>query len=251
MESGNDDGAFSMIENSLRSAAWVGYVPWVYWTNLRLSPIIGSHLAVTARQGRLLAFAAKAIAERKERGSEHQDILSQFFSVQQEKPEFNDMSITSMVASNIFAGSDSTGASISSLLFYVCKNPESKKKLVDEIDAVAKAQNIQRGEVFSLETANGMPYLQACMWEALRCFPAVGMNLGRVVPPSGVEIDGQYIPGGVSIMLYFGNIVLLTINRPLSGRTRGWFTRIRRLSVKMPINFDQKDGWKIPSVLVI
>jgi cytochrome P450 len=202
MESGNDDGAFSMIENSLRSAAWVGYVPWVYWTNLRLSPIIGSHLAVTARQGRLLAFAAKAIAERKERGSEHEDILSQFFSVQQEKPEFNDMSITSMVASNIFAGSDSTGASISSLLFYVCKNPDSKKKLVDEIDAVAKAQNIQRGEVFSLETANGMPYLQACMWEALRCFPAVGMNLGRVVPPSGVEIDGQYIPGGVSVILY-------------------------------------------------
>ncbi|CRG86476.1 Pisatin demethylase [Talaromyces islandicus] len=199
MESGNDDGAFAMIENSLRSAAWVGYVPWVYWTNLKLSPILGSHLAVTARQGGLLTFAAKAIAERKERGSEHQDILGQFFDVQQEKPEFNDMSITSMVASNIFAGSDSTATSISSFLFFVCKNPESRRKLVEEVDAVAKAQNIKRGTVFSLETANEMPYLQACMWEALRCFPAVGMNLGRVAPPSGVEIDGKFIPGGTVV----------------------------------------------------
>jgi cytochrome P450 len=202
MESGNDDGAFAMIENSLRSAAWVGYVPWVYWTNLKLSPILGNHLAVTARQGGLLTFAAKAIAERKERGSEHQDILGQFFDIQHAKPEFNDMSITSMVASNIFAGSDSTAISISSLLFFVCKNPESRRKLVEEVDAVAKAQNIKRGTVFSLETANEMPYLQACMWEALRCFPAVGMNLGRVTPPSGIEIDGTYIPGGVSISFF-------------------------------------------------
>lgn len=221
MESGDDDGAFAMIENSLRSAAWVGYVPWVYWTNLKLSPILGSYLAVTARQTGLLTFAAKAIAERKERGSEHQDILGQFFDVQHEKPEFNDMSITSMVASNIFAGSDSTAISISSLLFFICKNLESKKKLVEEVDSVAKSQNIKRGTVFSLETANEMPYLQACMWEGLRCFPAVGMNLGRVAPPSGVEIDGQYIPGGVSITSYLGSSNILTLDRRSSGPMRG------------------------------
>ncbi|EFW18192.1 hypothetical protein D8B26_005031 [Coccidioides posadasii str. Silveira] len=199
MDAGKDDGAFSLIDKSLRCAAWVGYVPWVYWTNLRLSPIIGSHLAVTARQGSLLTFAAKAIAERKKRGSDHQDILGQLFDVQREKPELDDICVTSMVASNIFAGSDSTALSISSLLYHVVKNEQCKKRLVEEIDATARANNIGHGDIFSLETANNMPYLQACMWEALRCHPAVGMNLGRVVPPQGVKIDGQYLPGGTVV----------------------------------------------------
>ena len=46
------------------------------------------------------------------------------------------------------------------------------------------------------EEANKMPYLQAVMHEALQCCPAVGMDLPRIVPSGGVEIDGHYIPAG-------------------------------------------------------
>lgn len=205
MESGKDDGAFSMIDNSLRSAAWSGYVPWLYWLNAKLTPIIGNHLAVTARQGSLLTMAAKSISERKERGSAHADILGQLFDIQKEKPILDDISVTSMVASNIFAGSDSTAISISSVVYYVIKSPESKRKLLAEVDATAKENNLATGGIFNLEMANSMPYLQAVMWEAMRLHPAIGMNLGRRVPEGGVTIDGQYFPGGVrslSLFLY-------------------------------------------------
>ncbi|KAI1924231.1 hypothetical protein LOZ65_003126 [Ophidiomyces ophidiicola] len=196
LKSGTDNGTFQQIDNTLACAAWVGYMPWLYWLNFRLSPYIGSHLAVTSRQTHLLTFTAKSITERKAQGSDHEDILEQLFEVQKEKPEFDQISITSMCASNIFAGSDSTALSISSIVYNVVKTPGCKEKLMAEIEATALAHNIQPGEVFSLETANTMPYLQACMWEGLRCHPGVGMNLGRVVPSKGIEYEGRFYPGG-------------------------------------------------------
>ncbi|QKX59663.1 uncharacterized protein TRUGW13939_06803 [Talaromyces rugulosus] len=201
MESGKDDGAFAIIENSLRSAAWSGYVPWLYWLNARLTPVIGNHLAVTARQGSLLKMAATAIAERKERGSSHADVLAQFFDIQKEKPIFDDISLTSQVSSNIFAGSDSTAISLSAMLLYLLKNPEKKKILLAEIEAMAQKKNVKQCGIFSLEMANDMPYLQAVMWEAMRLHPAIGMNIGRRVPQGGVTIDGRYYPEGTTLSM--------------------------------------------------
>ncbi|KFY24339.1 hypothetical protein V491_02193 [Pseudogymnoascus sp. VKM F-3775] len=200
MESGKDDGAFTMIDAILKCATWVGHIPWLYWLNVRLAPIIGNHLAVTQRQGKLLKLASQEIQERKKRGSDRHDMLEQLFDVQREKPDkLDDICVTSMAASNIFAGSDSTSVSISAFLYYVLRDPRCTQKLVEEVDASAKAENISHGTVFSLEVVNNMPFLQACMYEALRCHPAVGVSLGRVVPSVGMKVGGQFIPGGTAI----------------------------------------------------
>ncbi|KAI7968612.1 hypothetical protein EIK77_006631 [Talaromyces pinophilus] len=111
-----------------------------------------------------------------------------------------------MVASNIFAGSDSTSISVSAFIYHIIKNPQYKARLVAEIDEAAKANNIKHGEIFPIDVGNNMPYLQACLQEAIRCHPAVGMNLGRVAPPQGVEIDGTYIPGGVRPLSIICNV---------------------------------------------
>ena len=44
-----------------------------------------------------------------------------------------------------------------------------------------------------------MPYLQACMKEAMRMHPAVGMLLERLVPPEGAELGGLWLPGGTVV----------------------------------------------------
>jgi cytochrome P450 len=201
MDEGIDDGAFTMIDNILQCANWVGHIPWFYYLSIWLAPVTGLHLAITQRQGKLLHMSQQNIKERTERGTDRNDMLEQLFKVQREKPDkLDDICVASMAASNIFAGSDSTSVSISAFLYHTLRNPEVKKKLIDEINENAAKHSIPHGSVFDLDIINNMPYLQACMYEALRCHPAVGVSLGRIVPPSGMQIGEQFIPGGVSLV---------------------------------------------------
>jgi len=204
MDVGKDDGTFAQIESALRSAAWIGQVPAFYWLHDFLSPVIGNYLGVTARHGGLRTFASREIANRKDRGSDHQDILDKLFEVQKEKPEeMNDASVLSMATSNVFAGSDTTAISTRSIIYYLLKNPECKRKLGDEIDTQKREGKLT--EPITLEQTKHMPYLQACLYEGLRCHPAVGMSLPRVTPSGGVEIDGRHLPDGVSAVAVLFN----------------------------------------------
>jgi len=44
-----------------------------------------------------------------------------------------------------------------------------------------------------------LPYFQACLKEAMRIRPAVGLNITRLVPPEGAEIGGKKFPGGTRV----------------------------------------------------
>src|SRR5690606_8304764 len=47
--------------------------------------------------------------------------------------------------------------------------------------------------------SQSLPYFQACLKEAMRVRPAVGLNITRVVPEGGAEIGGEYFPGGTRV----------------------------------------------------
>ena len=163
-----------------------------------MTPILGNRLsfAISARHGGLREFAAREVMARRSRKSDHQDILEKLLEVQKANPqEMNDTSVLSTVTSNIFAGSDTTAISTRAVIYYLLKNPSCKRKLVEEIDR--KKDEGKLTEPISLDQAKAMPYLQACLYEALRCHPAVGMSLPRVVPAGGMEVDSTYIPEGV------------------------------------------------------
>ena len=198
MDVGQDDGSFAAIEGALQSAAWIGQVPSLYWVHDFLMPVLGNHLGINARHGSLRKFAAQEVANRRDRGSDHRDMLHKLVEMQEEKPdEMNDMAVLSMATSNIFAGSDTTAISTRSIIYYLLKNPEYKRKLIEEIDT--RQQEGKLSTPITLEQTKQMPYLQACMYEALRCHPAVGMSLPRVTPAGGIEIDNRFIPEGVCI----------------------------------------------------
>lgn len=196
MDVGRDDGSFDQITNALRSASWLGQVPWLYWLHDYLSPYLGNYLAITARHGGLRNFAVREIAARQDRGSDHQDILSKLFAIHAEKPnEFDDNAVISMATSNIFAGSDTTAISTRAVIYYLLKNPESMQKLLAEIAKLPKQG--KSDDPISLEQALDMRYLQAVLYEALRLHPAVGMSLPRLVPVGGFEAGGHFFPAGV------------------------------------------------------
>lgn len=199
LDAGKDDGSFSAIDSALVSASWIGQTPWLYWLHDFFMPYIGNYLGVNNRNGSLRQFAAQACEARKDRGSDQRDMLSALMDVRKQKPtEFDDNGVLSMAASNIFAGSDTTGISIGAILYHLCKNPDCKEKLLKEIRQVIQDEGLSPTENMPFKTGHAMPYLQACIYEALRMHPAVGMSLPRVVPQEGFEFEGVFIPAGVS-----------------------------------------------------
>lgn len=70
------------------------------------------------------------------------------------------------------------------------KNPESMKALLTELDDANLSSPIPWA------TAHKLPYLDACIKEALRMTPAIGIPLERVSPPQGMEISGRHFESG-------------------------------------------------------
>lgn len=172
-------------------------MPWIYWLNEFLTPVFGNRLGIAARHGKIRQFAAEQVEQRRVKmgGS---DLLADLYKVHEQKPEeMNEIAVLSMATSNIFAGSDTTAISLRAIIYHLLKNPKTKKRLVDEIDD--RIRDGKLSDPAKLEEANEMPYLQACMYEALRLHPAVGMSLPRVVPEGGIEIDGHYLPKGTIV----------------------------------------------------
>ncbi|KAF5862062.1 hypothetical protein ETB97_012209 [Aspergillus alliaceus] len=199
IDTADDKGTFAQIESALQSAAWIGQVPWLYWVHDWLSPWLGNYLGITNRHGMLRQIAAREVEQRKLTKGDHPDILEKLMDVHRKSPgQFDMTAVLSMASSNIFAGSDTTAISIGAILYYLCRYPECKAKLMQEISTEAKAGRIGRANV-PYEVARRMPYLQACIQEGLRCHPAVGMSLPRVTPPEGIVVDGRHIPGGTVI----------------------------------------------------
>ncbi|KAI4845223.1 cytochrome P450 [Aureobasidium sp. EXF-8845] len=197
MEAQADDGSFGQIEGALQSASWIGQMPWLYWLHDRLMPLIGNRLALNNRHGSLRTLAAKEISARMDRGSDRKDILSKLHAAQKEKAELDDNAVISMATSNIFAGSDTTAISTRAIIYYLLKNPQYKQRLIEEIDDFRRQGKLS--DPVKLSEADSMPYLQAVMYEALRCHPAVGMSLPRVTPAGGATIADTFIPAGTVV----------------------------------------------------
>jgi cytochrome P450 len=127
------------------------------------------------------------------------DFISRFRHLQSENPEkVRDKDIMASALANIGAGSDTTGISLTSVFYYLSRNPRVVDKIRSEMEEAFK-----RGEIstpIKFREAQQLNYLQAVLKEALRCHPATGLILGRVVPEGGCTLAGHFFPAGVSFI---------------------------------------------------
>ncbi len=98
-----------------------------------------------------------------------------------------------------FAGSDSTASTMQSFFYHVLSSPETYKAILAEIDNAVRDGVIPAQGNITWAQSQNLAYFQAAMKEAMRVRPAVGLNITRLVPPEGTELDGQFFPGGTSI----------------------------------------------------
>ena len=105
--------------------------------------------------------------------------------------------IITWIATNIGAGSDTIAIILRAIFYNLLKQPHSLQKLRKELENAAQAGSVS--DPITWNECQKLPYLDACVKEAERVHPAVGLPLERVVPPGGSKICGQYLKGGTIV----------------------------------------------------
>lgn len=93
----------------------------------------------------------------------------------------------------ITAGSETSATLLSGFVFILHNNPHVFEKLRAEIDS-----SFHDLSDMTFVNEAQLPYLQACIQEALRLYPPAPFELPRLTPPEGTMIGGLFVPGNVS-----------------------------------------------------
>ncbi|KAK6954544.1 hypothetical protein Daesc_004511 [Daldinia eschscholtzii] len=96
----------------------------------------------------------------------------------------------------IVAGSETSATVLAGILFFLAKHPHVLKKLQAEIDSV-----IPTPADWTYEKVKKIKYIDNVIDETQRLKPALLTGGFRQTPPEGLQIDEQFIPGGVSVFV--------------------------------------------------
>ncbi|PHH89134.1 hypothetical protein CDD83_6605 [Cordyceps sp. RAO-2017] len=89
----------------------------------------------------------------------------------------------------IIAGSETTATLLTGFFSLLSENPKARGRVTNEIRSSFRAQ-----DDITLASVKSLPYLLACINEALRLLPPTPNGMARVVPKAGRVICGQHVP---------------------------------------------------------
>ncbi|KAF2664704.1 isotrichodermin C-15 hydroxylase [Microthyrium microscopicum] len=97
-------------------------------------------------------------------------------------------------SSFMIAGTETSASLLSGLTYLLLRNPEKMDRLEAEIlSAFPTKKDI------CLEKLDGLEYLDACIWEALRCYPPLNNGMPRNPPRGGAMIGDDYVPENTTV----------------------------------------------------
>lgn len=199
LTSGKDvEGQIKAIDDVQWYDGIIGQIPWTdMW--LRQNPLKKYIPLFDSKPTPMTLIALDELSNRKvgdnlEAGPE--DLLGQLLRAHMKnKEKFSEGDVFAIAHGAIFAGSDSTASTMQSFFYHLLNDKRVYDKLMSEITSA------DLSEMVSWNEAQNLPYFQACLKEAMRIRPAVGLNITRHVPPGGTEIDGTFYPGGTRVAL--------------------------------------------------
>ncbi|EMD90464.1 hypothetical protein COCC4DRAFT_159916 [Bipolaris maydis ATCC 48331] len=211
------DGIIGFLGQFLDYAAPIGQMPILdrfLWRNPIL--LFAQRIGLDKRVHPVTLFALKRSSERvnqiekikrfglsdDERANPRGvDLLSKFAQASHDHEFMDDNHILTTCSSMIFAGSETTALSLSSVFYFLIKNPHAYAKLMRELDTAVADGTIESrpDKTVSWSEAQKLPYLDAVIQESFRLHPGPGLILERIVPPQGMQINGEFIPGGTIV----------------------------------------------------
>ncbi|EEU36320.1 uncharacterized protein NECHADRAFT_52492 [Fusarium vanettenii 77-13-4] len=198
LEAGFDvGGAMESINRSNRYSGIVGQIPGLD-PFLRRNPLRGYISYFASKMPLITRIALDQLESRVKPGNQKfakfTDLLNSTMQAQKQNPEaLSHGDVFGIAHGAIFAGSDSTASTMQSFMWHVLSQPRVHNALAKEIMSASLSEMVQYDESQKLH------YFQACLKEAMRVSPAVGLNISRRVPPTGAEIGGLKLSGGTEV----------------------------------------------------
>ncbi|KAL1880980.1 hypothetical protein Plec18167_003520 [Paecilomyces lecythidis] len=178
--------------------ATVGQMPWIKtWTPYFFFDTFFT-TGLRAAQG--LASIGIARVEKRKRASvdpNRKDILYYLLSAKDPDTgtDLPDREVKAEALTQLIAGSDTTGNTITHIIDMLLRHPEKYKKLQEELDQ-AYPSPLAQGHVAMFNECKNLPYTEAVIYETLRLRTTVSVGLPRVVPPEGATVCGRFFRGG-------------------------------------------------------
>ncbi|KAK8024485.1 benzoate 4-monooxygenase cytochrome P450 [Apiospora rasikravindrae] len=195
LDEGEDvGGMLGAIITYMENAAPLTQIPWADKLLFKNWLVHAIRRPPSLPIAKVVAGAVRARQEQMEKGQQFQkqpDFLSRFMELAADNPELPSGIVSNWTFTNIIAGSDSVGAVIATMMFHLLQHPNCMQKLYTELQSANLTRPLAR-----LSEIQGLPYLDACMWEAIRLHPAFALPFERVVPEGGITVGGYYLPEG-------------------------------------------------------
>ena len=193
MRAGNDfNDIIEILHRNFILASRLGLFPELYPWIARAAKALKIKIAVR----KIGSYIEDRIASRRSGNdtTDRADFLAKLLELERiGKIDHNDVRAT--LSANIIAGSDTTGISLSAIIFYLLCHPRCVQQLRREIDDLATIGKLS--DPITFHEAQQLPYLQAVIKEALRMHPATGLIMPRIVPRGGAHLAGRFFPEGV------------------------------------------------------
>ncbi|KIW20254.1 hypothetical protein PV08_00829 [Exophiala spinifera] len=198
LESGTDvAGIMADIRGKISYAACVGQIPFldrILTKNPLFLKIVPTHPIVTFTLDRM----KERVASMAYGAGRKRDFLTRCMEAQARYPDIvTNRMIILYNGDNVAAGSDTTGIALRAIFYHLMKTPACLRRLVEEIDRAEEAG--QLSNLVTWHESSRLPYLQACIKEAFRIHPVVGLIIERCVPKGGIVLRGHYLPEGTIV----------------------------------------------------
>ncbi|KAJ9144959.1 Benzoate 4-monooxygenase cytochrome P450 [Pleurostoma richardsiae] len=191
LREGRDIGG--AIASAHPQAAYVAVAGFFRWAHvLFLSNPVIIRLGITP-WGHIIDTAMAAIKERQANPDACFDAAAHWFRMLEQHPDRMQLhEIHSAAFNAVAAGNETVAAGLQAFVYLMIRHPGTWERAGAEIDAAG----LSRDRVISFADAHALPYLQACIKEALRIFSPAPMGLPRVAPKGGLQIGDRTLPAG-------------------------------------------------------
>ncbi|KAF2464711.1 cytochrome P450 monooxygenase-like protein [Lindgomyces ingoldianus] len=193
LEGGEYDPWVSMIFASVKFGSRIGIINWYPLLYKIFKALVPESFA--KKRYEHFQHSVQRVTKRLEKGRDSEGV--DLWDLVLKQPEGQGLSRGEMDSnSSLFmvAGTETTATLVSGLTYLLLKNTAAMKKLNEEIRST-----FANAEDMHMDSIAALPYLNACIKEALRLYPPVPVGLPRLTPPEGSTVCGVFIPPGTTI----------------------------------------------------